>query len=79
MPELPEVETTRRGIEPHIVNQRIINVIVRQYKLRWPIPGNLAKILIGQIIILVKRRGKYLLLYLLMKVIKLRSKQKKER
>ena len=62
MPELPEVETTRRGIEPHIVNQRIINVIVRQYKLRWPIPGNLAKILIGQIIILVKRRGKYLLL-----------------
>lgn len=62
MPELPEVETTRSGIEPHIKNQTIVKVIVRQPKLRWPIPASLAKDLPGHSISGVSRRGKYLLL-----------------
>ena len=41
MPELPEVETSRRGIEPHILNQKAIDIIIRQKQLRWPIPGSL--------------------------------------
>lgn len=63
MPELPEVETSRRGIEPHIINQTVTNVIVRQRQLRWPIPGTLKKHLMGQSIEAIGRRGKYLLLY----------------
>ncbi|MFW2372954.1 MAG: bifunctional DNA-formamidopyrimidine glycosylase/DNA-(apurinic or apyrimidinic site) lyase [Gammaproteobacteria bacterium] len=63
MPELPEVETSRRGIEPHIINQTVNDVIVRQRQLRWPIPATLKKHLIGQSIQAVGRRGKYLLLY----------------
>lgn len=62
MPELPEVETTRRGIEPHITGQQVNTVIVRQPKLRWPIPPRLKKTLPGQKILNVTRRGKYLLL-----------------
>ena len=62
MPELPEVETTRRGIEPHIYRQRISKVIVRNSKLRWPVPRGLDKKLRGQKIRDVGRRGKYLLL-----------------
>ncbi|MCW8853473.1 MAG: bifunctional DNA-formamidopyrimidine glycosylase/DNA-(apurinic or apyrimidinic site) lyase [Gammaproteobacteria bacterium] len=62
MPELPEVETSRRGIEPHIINKKIINVIIRQKKLRWPIPVSLKKNLPGDQITSVSRRGKYLLL-----------------
>ena len=62
MPELPEVETTRRGIEPHITGMRIKNVIVRQPKLRWPIPVELKKVLPGQKILSISRRGKYLLI-----------------
>ena len=61
MPELPEVETTRRGIKPHIQDQRVTKLIVRQPKLRWPIPLSLHDIE-GQKIRSVKRRGKYLLL-----------------
>ena len=41
MPELPEVETTLRGIEPHIVSKSISSVIVRQKSLRWPVPVSL--------------------------------------
>ncbi len=63
MPELPEVETSRRGIEPHIVQQTVTDVIVRQRQLRWPIPVTLRKQLTGQIIERIDRRGKYLLLY----------------
>ncbi len=37
MPELPEVETSRRGIEPWIVNTRIADVVVRDRRLRWPV------------------------------------------
>ncbi len=62
MPELPEVETTRRGIEPHLLQQRITRVIVRKRKLRWPVPSQLATELHQQIVRAVLRRGKYLLL-----------------
>ena len=62
MPELPEVETTRRGIEPHINGQTVLSVVTRAKKLRWPIPSQLNKKLSKQIITSVNRRGKYLLL-----------------
>lgn len=62
MPELPEVETTRRGIEPHILNQTVTAVIIRQPRLRWPIPDKLPEYLSNQRIESVARRGKYLLL-----------------
>jgi len=62
MPELPEVETTRRGIEPHLRGQRIKRLVVRQRQLRWPVPRNLERQLPGQEIARVGRRGKYLLL-----------------
>lgn len=62
MPELPEVETTRRGIEPHVRGQRIVRLIVRQPRLRWPIPAELGELLKGGTIERVERRGKYLLL-----------------
>ncbi len=61
MPELPEVETTRRGIEAHLVGQSISGVIVRQRKLRWEIPA-LAETLPGLQIERVRRRAKYLLI-----------------
>jgi formamidopyrimidine-DNA glycosylase len=62
MPELPEVETARRGIAPHLIGQRIANVIVRQRQLRWPIPAALVKALPGQTIRAVERRAKYILI-----------------
>lgn len=64
MPELPEVETTRRGIEPHLCRQRISRVIVRQPSLRWPIPENIPALMAGATVESVRRRGKYLLLKL---------------
>ena len=60
MPELPEVETSRRGIAPHLIRQTISGVTIRQPMLRWPIPDNLAKLLSGQKINVVNRRAKYL-------------------
>ncbi len=62
MPELPEVETTRRGIEKHLLRQQVVQVIVRQPALRWPVPASLGKQLPGQRIEQVDRRGKYILL-----------------
>ena len=62
MPELPEVETTRRGIAPHLEGQRVSRVIVRDRRLRWPIPEDLEVRLSGQRIVLVERRAKYLLI-----------------
>ncbi|MGD2073534.1 MAG: bifunctional DNA-formamidopyrimidine glycosylase/DNA-(apurinic or apyrimidinic site) lyase [Gammaproteobacteria bacterium] len=62
MPELPEVETTRRGIEPHLVGSRIERLIVRQHQLRWPIPRQLPRTVRGAQIIAVRRRAKYLLI-----------------
>ena len=61
MPELPEVETTRRGIAPYLVGQRVERLVVRQPRLRWPIPAALRKNLPGQSITAVERRAKYLL------------------
>lgn len=48
MPELPEVETTLRGIAPHIKGKKITQTLVHQAKLRWQIPSELAEILHGQ-------------------------------
>ncbi|MGN6741482.1 bifunctional DNA-formamidopyrimidine glycosylase/DNA-(apurinic or apyrimidinic site) lyase [Dyella sp.] len=62
MPELPEVETTRRGIAPHLVGRRIGAVTLRRPDLRWPIPHEVAELLPGQVIESVERRAKYLLL-----------------
>jgi formamidopyrimidine-DNA glycosylase len=62
MPELPEVETTCRGIAPHITGQRVSRIIVRNPQLRWPVPARLQQELTGQIINRVQRRAKYLLL-----------------
>lgn len=61
MPELPEVETTRRGIEPHVSGARVAEVIVRRRDLRQPVSKNLPAIE-GRRIISVGRRSKYLLL-----------------
>jgi formamidopyrimidine-DNA glycosylase len=62
MPELPEVETSRRGIEPWIVNRSIVNVVVRDRRLRWPVPRGIENRLRGQTIESVERRAKYLLI-----------------
>jgi len=63
VPELPEVETTRRGIEPHIVGRRVSAVVLRRPDLRWPIPAEISELLPGQRIDAVERRAKYLLLH----------------
>jgi formamidopyrimidine-DNA glycosylase len=62
MPELPEVETIRRGIEPWILQREITRVEVRVEKLRHPIQTDMADRLVGQTVRSVERRGKYLLL-----------------
>ena len=62
MPELPEVEVTRRGIEPQLAGRIITGVAVRNAGLRWPIPRGLAKSLTGLTVRAVNRRAKYLLL-----------------
>jgi formamidopyrimidine-DNA glycosylase len=64
MPELPEVETTRRGIEPHVRDRAVQALVVRQPRLRWPVPAELAGVLPGQRVRAVERRAKYLLLRL---------------
>jgi len=62
MPELPEVETTLRGIKPHVLQQTISKIVVRQQQLRWPIPSVISDILPNQPIVQLERRAKYLLL-----------------
>lgn len=62
MPELPEVETTRKGISPYIIGNTISSVVVRQNQLRWPVPANLTDTVSGLQIDSVTRRGKYCLL-----------------
>lgn len=61
MPELPEVEVTRRGIAPHLVGHRIASVDVREPRLRWRVPAALSAIA-GSTVRSVRRRGKYLLI-----------------
>ncbi len=62
MPELPEVETTRRGIAPHTLGQCVTQVIVRNPRLRMPVSPQLVTALVGQTLHTIDRRGKYLLL-----------------
>ncbi len=62
MPELPEVETTVNGIAPHIVNQKVTKVIIRQHHLRWPIPKKLPELLKNKTVVSVTRRAKYILI-----------------
>ncbi len=62
MPELPEVETTRRGIEPWLVGRRIERLVVREWRLRWRVPRGLPAKVRGAAIRAVGRRAKYLLI-----------------
>ncbi len=62
MPELPEVETTRRGIAPLLCGERIRRLIVRQPRLRWPVPPQLSRRLKHARIEAITRRGKFLLI-----------------
>ena len=62
MPELPEVETSRRGIEPYLVGERIDNIVIRERRLRWPIRADVKRHLTGQTVNSVSRRAKYLLI-----------------
>lgn len=62
MPELPEVEVTRRGVAPHIEGQLVEGVLTRREGLRWPFPEDLAGLLTGKRVLGTGRRGKYLLI-----------------
>jgi formamidopyrimidine-DNA glycosylase len=64
LPELPEVETTRRGLAPHVRGRRIVALELYERRLRWPVPAGLPRVLRGQRILAAGRRGKYLLLEL---------------
>ena len=61
MPELPEVETTRRGLLPHVAGRHVEHVRLRRPDLRWPIPREVEDLLPGQRIDAIRRRAKYLL------------------
>lgn len=61
MPELPEVETTRRGIAPHFIGATIKDVIVRESRLRWPVPPDLKILLQDLTVRSIDRRAKYLI------------------
>jgi formamidopyrimidine-DNA glycosylase len=62
MPELPEVETTRRGIAPALIGRRVIDVVVRERRLRWPITLDFETAIKSQTIRRVERRAKYILI-----------------
>ncbi|MBS1187952.1 MAG: mutM [Burkholderiaceae bacterium] len=62
MPELPEVEITRRGLAPHVEGRAITGVVLRRSGLRWPFPDELAALLTGHTVRRTGRRGKFLLL-----------------
>ena len=62
MPELPEVETTLRGIAPHIQGKKVADVVLRQTRLRWQVNPNLAEILKEQEVLSCRRRAKYLII-----------------
>lgn len=64
MPELPEVETTRRGIEAALVGKTITRAVLHEVRLRWPVARELVDVLRGQSVHAVKRRAKYLLIEL---------------
>src|SRR5665213_1955815 len=56
MPELPEVETTRRGLEPHLTGQTILRLTIHDHRLRWPVDARLPQTLAGQRVESVDRR-----------------------
>lgn len=62
MPELPEVETIRKGIEPYLLDQQIVKITIREKNLRWPIPLEIESLLNKATIEKIERRGKYLLI-----------------
>lgn len=62
MPELPEVETSRRGIDPHICGRTIARSVVRQSQLRWPVSPQITTLMPGQTVLSTRRRGKYILI-----------------
>ncbi|MCU0868166.1 MAG: bifunctional DNA-formamidopyrimidine glycosylase/DNA-(apurinic or apyrimidinic site) lyase [Burkholderiales bacterium] len=62
MPELPEVETTRRSLAPALDGRRIVRAVVRDRRLRWPIPADFEADVAGRRIVRVDRRAKYLLI-----------------
>ena len=61
MPELPEVETTRRGVTPHVAGHIVADLRVYDRRLRWPVPSNLRDRIVGRVVERVDRRSKYLL------------------
>jgi formamidopyrimidine-DNA glycosylase len=63
MPELPEVEVTRRGVAPHIEGRTVETVVMRRDGLRWPFPPQLQQLLAGRQVLRTGRRGKYLLIH----------------
>ena len=62
MPELPEVETTRRGIEPHVLGRRVVALAVHEPRLRWRVDASMPAAVAGQRVSGVRRRAKYLLI-----------------
>src|SRR6266481_7020259 len=62
MPELPEVETTRRGIAPALIGKRVTHVVVRDRRLRWPIDRHFEAAITHQIVRRIERRAKYILI-----------------
>lgn len=64
MPELPEVETTCRGISPHLVNNTVTKAIIRESRLRFPVPKNLSAAITKQKVVSITRRAKYILINL---------------
>jgi formamidopyrimidine-DNA glycosylase len=62
VPELPEVETTRRGIEPHVQGRRIVALAVHEPRLRWRVDAAMPAAVAGQRVAGVRRRAKYLLI-----------------
>jgi formamidopyrimidine-DNA glycosylase len=63
MPELPEVEVTRRGVAPHLEGRVVEQVVLRREGLRWPFPPHLDALLAGRQVLSTSRRGKYLLIH----------------
>jgi formamidopyrimidine-DNA glycosylase len=61
MPELPEVETVRRGLASHLIGQQFSGAVVRNTRLRWPVPADLAERIAGRRTERLERRGKYLI------------------
>ena len=64
MPELPEVETVKRGLEEFIINETIKEVYLSELKLRFPWPKNFISEIVGKKIVLIKRRAKYIIISL---------------